>query len=105
MSKSILVMKTPDACMHCPMCFQADEISIGEFEYRKLYSCRYAPSDVEDFYLKDILRKKPDWCPFKEIPKKKEVPENGFLTGEMYGYEEGWNKCLDEILEGSGNNT
>lgn len=71
MSKSILVIDTPECCMECPMCFQSGEISIGKFEYRRLYSCRYAPGDVEDFYLPDILHNKPDWCPLREIPQKR----------------------------------
>lgn len=82
MSKSVLVIDTPKCCIECPMCFQSDEMSIGAFEYRKLYSCRYAPSDVEDFYLPDILHGKPKWCPLKEAPQKK--PDKA--TGEWFNF-------------------
>lgn len=96
MGKSILVMDTPHCCMECNMCFKADEISIGKFEYRRLYSCRYAPSDVDDFYLLDILGKKPDWCPLQDAPKKKD--KNAYHNEHERGYVDGWNDCLDQIL-------
>lgn len=42
---------------------------------------------------------KPLWCPIKPVPETKEVPK-GFMIGEIYGEEIGWNKCIDEILKG-----
>lgn len=96
MSKSILVLDAPECCIECPMCFQSDEMSIGKFEYRKLYSCRRAPSDVEDYYLSDILHGKPGWCPLRDLPEKANHPDycdNG-------RYDKGWNDCIDEILKG-----
>lgn len=110
MSKSILVMDNPLCCMECPMCFQSDEISIGKFEYRKLYSCRYAPSDVEDFYLPDILNSKPDWCLLRGLPEKK--PRVKYQGDGCFGINEatknsfnmGFNACIDEILKGANGN-
>lgn len=96
MSKSMLVIDTPKCCMECPMCFQSDEIPIGKFEYRKLYSCRCAPSDIEDFYLLDILHSKPDWCPLRDLPEKI-AEENRWLSKE---YAKGYNACIGEILKG-----
>lgn len=97
MSKSVLVIDTPDACIDCPMCFRSDKITIGEFEYKQLHSCRYTPSSEEDVYLEDILRKKPDWCPLKEIPKKKNY---GCLSegSSLVAWGNGWNACIDEIV-------
>lgn len=86
--------------MECPLCFQSDEISIGKFEYRRLYSCRYAPSDVEDFYLPDILNTKPDWCPLMELPQKM-AEENRWFSED---YAKGRNDCIDKILKGVNGN-
>lgn len=96
MGKSILVMDTPVCCMECPMCFHADDISIGNLEYRRLYSCRFAPSDAEDFYLPDILSKKPDWCPLQDVPEKKD--KNPYHNEHESGYVDGWNACIDKIM-------
>lgn len=101
MGKSILVMETPKRCMECQMCFHADDLSIGKFEYKRLYSCRFAPSDAEDFYLPDISSTKPDWCPLQDMPERK-----GSIRGSLpkydtdNHYEIGWNDCLDQILNG-----
>ena len=96
MSKSILVIDTPSCCMDGPMHFQSGEIPIGRFEYLRLFSCRYAPSDAEDFYLPDISSEKPDWCPRRELPEK--IDENNTYTDQEYYRAQGWNDCIDEIL-------
>lgn len=99
MGKSILVMDTPECCMECPMCFHADDLSIGKFEYKRLYSCRFALSDAEDFYLPDILGQKPDWCPLQDAPEKKSIDGlcgRSLLEAQFVG----WNECIDRILNG-----
>ena len=40
---------------------------------------------------------KPDWCPIKEMPSRKQVPGCFFMMDEVYGKEIGFNDCLDEI--------
>ena len=100
MSKVMLIMDKPDACIECPLCFKAEEISIGAFEYRRLYSCKRVPEDVEDIYLEDILHKKPDWCPLKDVPNKIEN-----AIGDMDYYKAiGFNACINEILKENGKN-
>lgn len=95
MSKVMLIMDKPNACIDCPLCFEAEQISIGVFEYKRLYSCRKVPDDVEDIYLEDILNKKPDWCPLKDVPKKIEK-----ATGDLDYYRAiGFNSCIDWILK------
>ena len=42
-----------------------------------------------------IHNSKPDWCPIKEIPKKKEIKDAVNMTS--LGWIEGFNACLDEI--------
>lgn len=96
MGKSILVIDTPDCCMECPMRFLSGRLRCGKLKYRRLYSCRYAPSDAEDFYLKDPLgHEKPNWCPLREVPQKM-AEENRWFSKD---YAQGWNTCIDEILK------
>ena len=56
----------------------------------------------------DILSR-PEWCPVRPIPKKKEVSKWSVSSydGRMYEddpYVFGWNACIDAILEGGGSN-
>lgn len=106
MSKSILVIDTPEGCVDCPCCF-ADNVMIwcGK-EQDTLCEPGELPEGIETF--------KPDWCPLKELPQKKE--EKQYLTRkdsrgniETYGESRnkeniGWNACIDEILKGESGN-
>ena len=38
---------------------------------------------------------KPDWCPLRELPEKKEP--NYYKNNQGNGIVEGWNACLDAI--------
>ena len=38
---------------------------------------------------------KPDWCPLRELPEKKET--NYYMNNKGKGIVEGWNACLDAI--------
>ena len=78
-------------------------------------SCRECPCSCEDYCQKesDIIpdvKTKPEWCPLREVPQKKEmktftefleekqdvkVVEN-FVAEEFMKY--GYNACIDEIL-------
>ena len=44
----------------------------------------------------DLIEDRPDWCPLRELPEKKErrVGEHGERM-----YRAGFNACLDEILK------
>lgn len=90
--KGIIVLdKIPKSCVECPMCYHAEDMSLGRFKYERLYKCKLEPEDIEQVYLEDILHKKPDWCPIK-IPKK--IPGEKRYQNE---YEKGWNSCIDAI--------
>lgn len=86
MSKSFLIIDTPKACIDCP-CHFADDVMIwcGK-EKRELLS-----DDIQTF--------KPDWCPLKDIPKKKKY-ESLSDTNPTKAWGNGWNACLEEILNG-----
>ena len=51
--------------------------------------------DDELFENRIIYGAKPDWCPIKLIPDKKDVKNAENMTS--LGWIEGWNACLDEI--------
>lgn len=85
MSKSILVIEKSDVCCQC----------------------RFSGSDGDVCCLEDKLiseqeyfDKKPDWCPLKDVPEKKEVRNFCIGVGDFgqQGYQQGWNACIDEIL-------
>lgn len=77
MSKSVLVIDTPEKCESC--------IHIDTFRYFCRINCR----DIEDTSVK------PDWCPLMDLPEKDNFDD---LYDEYYtGYHDGWNDCLREI--------
>ena len=80
MSKSILVIDTPSSCEKCN--FQQFAICHA---VRK--SICGTPTD---------LKSKPDWCPLRELPEKKEIR----LDHALHEYERGYNACIDELLKG-----
>lgn len=86
MSKSVLVINTPEDCGKCKF--------ISEFWCRAMGGRRVPNNDVI-----------PDWCPLKPLPEKMKV--TGFYNGEYFkaggkppSYKIGWNKCIDAIAGG-----
>lgn len=96
MSKSVLVIDTPDKCIDCIFCQ----------EYRtksREYACCYVTNgDSEnDMKLIDCIygyrQSKPDWCPLKPLPEKM----TGVApTDHWNSIKAGWNACIDEITGG-----
>lgn len=94
MSKSVLVMDTPETCLDCMFCFERNEgveahcsvVSVDE------YSGFFRTIDCEDGYCQG----KPDWCPLKEVPEE----EHSDYKYDEYcdGYDDGWNSLRDRIL-------
>lgn len=99
MSRSVLVIDTPENCYDCPFgtafcsaleyeglceladCLGCDEILITEEHY-----------DCES-------KSRPDWCPLKPLPEKD--TKKHFPDEFECGYAAGWNSCIDEIKGGS----
>ena len=81
MSKSVLVIDTPENCYGCPF----GTAYCGEIEY--VGYCELA--DCLDY---DVI---PDWCPLVDLPKK----DNGGYPANTSdaGFAEGWNQCIDAI--------
>lgn len=98
MSKSVLVIDTPETCIDCIFC-QEYRTKSREYAY-----CYVTNGDSEnDMKLIDCIygycQSKPDWCPLKPLPEKNKAPK--VASGYELGYEDGWNKCLDEIQGGA----
>lgn len=75
MSKSILVIDTPECCVEC--------------EIVRTSACR-------KWSMKN-LHTLPEDCPLKDAPQK--INENGTYTDAEYFRAQGWNACIDEILK------
>lgn len=82
MSKSVLVIDTPESCRSC---------YLRGFTLNLQY-CRGKLKDIKD------VSTKPDWCPLMDLPEKDngDYPANTSDTG----FAEGWNQCIDEITGG-----
>lgn len=65
MAKAVLMIDMPKACIECPLSYKAELASEGDFLYRQLYRCSVEPEDVEDGFLPNILKEKPEWCPLR----------------------------------------
>lgn len=99
MSKSVLVIDTPENCLDCRFCYESDEGVEA--------CCSISDDDKDASLMKKIdceygyCQGKPDWCPLKPLPEKKsttapvsnyEVQKNLFAAG--------WNNCIDKITGG-----
>ncbi len=91
MSKSILVVETPENCHKC---------LFSEFHD---FICGITNCNMS----KEQSDKKPDWCPLGDIPNKTSVGIEiciGNNTECVKSYVDGYNACIDEILKGANGN-
>lgn len=92
MAKAVLVMDMPEqVCQKCTLCYETE----NDDEYLCCATGKLLPDG-----------EKPDWCPLRELPKKKEEFELLECEGSMEKVWEfpslknkGFNACLDEILK------
>lgn len=95
MSKSILVIDTPEVCCQCRFSGSDGDVCCLE---NKLIS------------EQEYLDKKPGWCPLKEVPEKKPGVKYrgngcfGINEAMRHNYNMGFNACIDEILKGANGN-
>lgn len=82
MSKSVLVIDTPESCRSC---------YLRGFTLNLQY-CRGKLKDIKD------VSTKPDWCPLKPLPEK--MTEIA-ITNRLNGIKTGWNNCIDAITGGN----
>lgn len=101
MSKSILVIDTPECCFQC-------KFSGADRDYCCLKE--NMASDSNMISEGEYLNRKPDWCPLRDLPDKK--PELKYHGNGCFGVNEamknsfnlGFNTCIDEILKGANGN-
>ena len=93
MSKAVLVMDMPESCRTC------DLRVIGSVNFCTGTDCREI--DQMKIINEDI---KPDWCPLRPMPEKKQ------LSGDIHNVQSmaaeiaaaSWNACIDAIGGGDG---
>ena len=90
--KAILVMEMPSSCSKCEFCLEITE---------NHHCCQRVSDDNDrckrlDYDVEFYQYEKPDWCPLKPMPVKKE--KHDAMPFELKHYIEGYNACIDEIL-------
>ena len=89
MSKSVLVIETPENCYDCPIgqdCSNILEASLF---------CLGAGKCVIDKETATI----PNWCPLKPLPEEKE--EEHWRSKLSLAWIRGWNTCISKIKGGN----
>ena len=87
MSKAILVMDMPSSCFKCP---------VGRNESIPLETAIVC-MEKNKWLTGNQCESKPEWCPVKPMPEKK---ENAIGTNYQR-FVNGYNACIDEIMKGS----
>lgn len=89
MSKSILVIETPDSCSQCPL-------FVGSYSDM---CCEGLNNRGIDYPYPENFRQ--EWCPLKQVPEKYEINRSK-CSDPFYEFEfeYGYNQCIDEILMG-----
>nr|DAD58421.1 MAG TPA: Hairy Orange [Caudoviricetes sp.]DAG63224.1 MAG TPA: Hairy Orange [Caudoviricetes sp.] len=83
MSKSVLVIDTPESCRSC---------YLREFTLDSQY-CKVERKRIKDTNIK------PDWCPLKPLPEKMIIPRGVRNTDDLE-YAAGYNTCINEVTGG-----
>lgn len=88
MSKSVLVIDTPENCISCSISRDCSDI---------LETCTFCPITGKCVLNKDA-EMIPEWCPLKPLPEKN-TTEND-MTDYQCGMVDGRNQCINEITGG-----
>lgn len=99
MSKSVLVIDTPENCLDCQFCYELDEGAEA--------CCSISDEDKDTSLMKKIdceygyCQGKPDWCPLKPLPEKKEyVDPTSSAKAKKNIIAVGWNTYINMIVKG-----
>ena len=85
MAKGIIVLdEIPEKCNQCNFWFAKATVPV---EYR----CMGLQREITE---NELTKKKPDWCPIKQMPEKIEV----LKYPHSMKFSRGWNDCLNELL-------
>lgn len=88
MPKAVLVIDIPESCPDCRF-------------FESVWSECYA---ISEQYNRGVMTEeaKPDWCPLRELPEKREINhnKNHYISNFWSSAKSvGWNACLDEIIK------
>ena len=98
MSKVVLVIDMPKYCIDCPCHFAGMSTVVCGVTKKKL---------ITD----DIKTYKPEWCPLRELPNKKDSMNLNFIMEKCKDMDsimdsvlkqfivDGYNACIDELLK------
>nr|DAL44126.1 MAG TPA_asm: hypothetical protein [Caudoviricetes sp.] len=99
MSKSVLVMNTPENCYDCPFGTEY----CGNLEYEgccELADCLdYDVILMTEEHYDYESKSRPEWCPLKPLPEKMIIPRGARNTDGLE-YASGYNTCINEIKGG-----
>lgn len=87
MSKAVLVMDMPSSCDMCD--FVQEDNMVG------FMTCINPISEVYGCDVSDYIGCRPDGCPLRELPEKKQ--RTLYSIGV---WNKGYNACIDELLKG-----
>ena len=85
MSKSVIVIDTPEKCINCPLC-------VINCEHECLMCSIHDKNEFVN--LEHFGFTKPDWCPLLPLPKRKNIHED---VAPYNLYHQGYNDCLYDI--------
>lgn len=95
MPKAVLVIDMPERCTKCPLLLTIPQKG-------GLALCLARPTNgQEEYNPKNEKTWRPDWCPLRELPEKKEeLPVEQYESGSIArAFVSGFNACLEEILK------
>ena len=98
MKKSVLVIDTPENCYDCP--FGTDYCSDLEYDGLCELADRldYDLVLITEEYYDCESKSRPDWCPLKLLPDRKEITETYKWEDRLPSFKCGWNWCLKAII-------
>lgn len=101
MSKAVFTMETPKNCYECPFsCTNGNDTDCGYCELEMYFIDGEVVINEEYFDFESEV--KPDWCPLKPLPEKKEyINSVSNIEATKNIAAAGWNACLDEITGGN----
>ena len=97
MSKSVLVIDTPENCYDCPF-GSAYRDELGYVGYCKIADClHYDVILMTEEHYDCESKSRPNWCPLKPLPEKMIIPRGARNTDGLE-YACGYNTCINEII-------
>lgn len=84
----LIDMALPTSCGECPCC-QPDV-------HRLSYTCGIVDEDIRDYETRDLLEKRPEWCPMKKVPgEDKTLSYEEFISLAKKNYARGGDSVVE----------